>query len=114
MAAEVPGFIPILLLAGAAVLVYAFLTFDRLLRAQHEFHREAWIADGRPSGFFWRAPDSGRWFASTVSLHRVTLTWFFSTPAWVAESPAYRALLKRLRMLVVVLSVLLIGGFIAL
>jgi hypothetical protein len=109
MAAEVPGFAPVLLLAVAGVLVYSFLTFDRLVRAQYEFHREAWMADGQPRGFFWRAPECS-WFASSVALHRLSLTWLFSTPAWATGSPTYRALLKRLRVLVVVWNVLLIGG----
>jgi hypothetical protein len=110
MEAEVPSFVPILLLAGAGVLVLSFLTFDRLVRAQYEFHREAWMADGQPRGFFWRAPGCN-WFASSVALHRLSLTWLFSTPTWATESPTYRALLKRLRLLVVVWNVLFIGGF---
>src|SRR5688572_222538 len=111
MNAEVSTFVPVLLLAGAGVLIYSFLTFDRLVRAQYEFHREAWMADGQPRGFFWRAPGSN-WFASSLATHRLSLTWLFSTPAWATESPPYRALLKRLRMLVLVWNVLLIGAFV--
>ena len=111
MEAKVPTFVPILLLVGAGVLVYSFVTFDRLVRTHYEFHREAWMADGKPRGFFWRAPECD-WFASSLALHRLSLTWLFSTPAWVAESPTYRALMKRLRMSVLVWNVLLIGAII--
>ena len=111
MEAEVSTFVPILLLAGAGVLVYSFVTFDRLVRAQYEFHREAWMLDGQPRGFFWRAPQSN-WFASSLATHRLSLTWLFSTPAWATESPTYRALLKRLRILVFVWNILLIGAFV--
>ena len=112
METPVPIFVPILLLIGAVALVYSFVTFDRLVRAQYERHREAWIEDGRPRGFFWRAPECTS-FASSVALHRLTLTLLFSTPAWVADSTAYRTLLKRLRVSVLLWNAFIAGALVA-
>lgn len=112
MEAQVPAFVPMLLLAGAAVLVYSFVTIDRLVKAQYEYHREAWTADGQPRGFFWRAPEC-TWFNSGLALHRLSLTWLFNTPAWAGGSASYRALLKRLRLSVLLSSVLLFTALIA-
>lgn len=107
------AFIPLLLLVAAGVLIYSFATFDRLVRAEYDLHREAWTADGRPRGFFWRAPEC-TWFDSSVALHRVTLVWLFTTPAWAAESGTHRALLRRLRLLVLVWNAAVIGAIIIL
>jgi hypothetical protein len=112
MQPEVPDFVPILLLAAAAVLLYSFLTVDRLVKAQYAFHREAWMADGQPRGFFWRAPEC-TWFASGVALHRLCLTWLFNTPAWALDSARYRALLKRLRLSVLLSNVLIVAALVA-
>jgi hypothetical protein len=112
MEAQVPAFVPILLLAGAAVLVYSFVTIDRLLKAQYEFHRDAWTADGQPRGFFWRAPEC-TWFESGLALHRLSLTWLFNTPAWVGDSARYRVLLKRLRLSVLLSNVLIVAAIVA-
>ncbi len=90
-------FIPLIPLV--IVLIYAFLLFDRLLRAEYEQHREIWETDGRPAGFFWRAQEGGS-VTSHFAKTRLTLVWLFRTPAWIAQSPALRACLRRHRFAV--------------
>lgn len=104
-------FVPILFIAGAAVLFYSFAVFDRLVRAQYESYREAWIADGRPRGFFWRAPEC-TWLRSALALHRVAVTWLFKSPPWTTESATCRALLRRLRMSVLAWHAIIVAGLI--
>ena len=112
MQTQVPIFVPVLLFVGAGLLLYSFVTFDRLVRAQYEAHREAWIADGQPRGFFWRAREC-TWFGSAIATHRLSFAWLFNTPAWAAESKTSRALLRRLRISVLLWNVLVVGGVIA-
>src|SRR5579859_7821139 len=83
------------------VLQYAFVLFDRLLRAEHDSHRAAWEIDGRPTGFFWR-PSELAWFdvGSRMARMRLTLVWLFRTPPWVTQSPALARLLRRHRLAV--------------
>lgn len=111
METKLPALVPILLLAAAAVSIYSFATFDRLVKAEYELHREAWTADGRPRGFFWRAPEC-TWFDSSMALHRLVLSWLFTTPAWAAQSSRHRALLRRLRISVFAWNIALIGAII--
>src|SRR5215472_5510231 len=90
-------FIPFIALMS--VLLYAFVLFDRLLRAEHDSHRLAWEADGRPTGFFWRPPEcSGFSPSSWMARMRLTLVWLFRAPSWVIESPALAALLRKHRL----------------
>jgi hypothetical protein len=42
----------IVIIGGGPVLAYGFTQADRLVRAEHEFHPEAWERDGAPCGFF--------------------------------------------------------------
>ena len=52
-----PFITAIILIPLIAVLFYAFVMFDRLLRAEYQQHRPVWETDGRPAGFFWRAEE---------------------------------------------------------
>ena len=44
----------ILVVLAAFVLISAFYHLDRLIRAEHDFHHDAWLTDGRPF-FVWFA-----------------------------------------------------------
>jgi hypothetical protein len=96
--------IAILLVPLVVVLLYAFVLFDRLLRAEYEQHRPAWETDGRPAGFFWRAQESG-FFLSKLAVIRLSFAWLFRTPAWVASSPALVTMLRRHRYAVLVWNI---------
>jgi hypothetical protein len=74
---------------GGPVLVYGFTQADRLVRAEHEFHRDAWERDGAPCGFFCM-PAGCR--------TRVPFKWLFRTPPWVLASPEYSSWLRRYRI----------------
>ena len=100
--------VPVLLLAP--LLFYAFFLFDRLVQAEYQEHREAWEADGRPAGFFWRPPGSG-FLAGGPARTRLALALLFRTPGWIAESPALTAQLRRHRGLVLVWNVSILIAF---
>jgi hypothetical protein len=92
-------FIPFVALM--TVLLYAFVLFDRLLRSEHDSHRPAWEADGRPAGYFWQPPEcTGICLGSRLARMRLALLWLFRTPSWVAESCALATLLRRHRLAV--------------
>ncbi|SRR6266702_3372886 len=95
--------VPLLLVIALPALIYAFLMFDRLVRAEYEHDRVAWEADGRPRGFFWRAPEC-TWLRSAWSINRLSWRWLFTTPSWAAKSPDCREALTRLRVAVAVWS----------
>jgi hypothetical protein len=93
-----------LFLALVAILAYGFVTFDRLLRTEYEAHRTEWEMDGKPAGFFWRAPECV-WFLSHFARLRVSFAWLFTTPEWIAASPHLRVQLRRQRLAVLIWNV---------
>jgi hypothetical protein len=110
-----PAALLIPLVPLVAVLLYAFVLFDRLLRAEYELHRAVWEADGKPAGFFWRPAECG-WFnlLSHLARLRLTMSWLFRTPLWVAESPALKACLIRHRLAVLIWNVGVLIWFVVL
>ena len=83
------------------ILLYAFVLFDRLLRSEYLQHRKAWDADGRPAGFFWRAPECD-FFTSHLACSRLALAWLFRSPPWVVASPALKTQLRQQRWAVAI------------
>jgi hypothetical protein len=94
----------ILFILFIGVLFYAFVLFDRLLRAEYEQHRPAWETDGRPAGFFWRAKEC-RFITSHLARARLSFAWLFSTPAWVAGTSDLTSMLRHIRYAVFVWNV---------
>jgi hypothetical protein len=90
--------------AGVTLLLNSFLTFDRLVKAEYAFNRTAWEADGKPNGFFWRAPERTI-FGSDWARTRLSFAWLFTTPPWMNNSTDYAALLKRFRIGVLVWNI---------
>jgi hypothetical protein len=85
-----------LFFAASPVAIYSFVLFDRLVRAEYEHHRKAWLDDGEPVGMIWSPADwqhGGSWLARS----RVMIVWLFKTPPWVSESE-HRDLLRRYRI----------------
>jgi len=101
--------VPVVLLVP--VLFYAFFLFDRLVQAEYQEHREAWEADGRPAGFFWRPPES-RFLACGPARTRLALALLFRTPGWIAASPALTTQLRWHRWLVLVWNVGILVAFV--
>ena len=89
----------VILVLAISALLYSFAMFDRLVRAEYAEDRTAWEADGRPYGFFWHAPEC-TWLRSAWATERLSLVWWFETPAWVTRSATYRNWLRRLRICV--------------
>jgi hypothetical protein len=86
-----------LLCATMATAGYAFIIFDRLVRTEYEHYNEHWIADGEPSGVFWRPQGRVRrrnWRA----LGRVSWSWLFRRPAWVTQGSENMKALTRYRI----------------
>jgi len=93
------------------VLIYAFVAFDRLVRAEYEMDRTSWEADGSPAGFFWRSPEC-RWLRSDMARGRLCFRWLFRTPAWVSQSARSRMWLSHLRISVLAWNVGMVAFFI--
>jgi hypothetical protein len=53
-------------LALMGILIYAFFNFDRLVKIEYQRHNEDWIKDGKPIGFFWRAPECSALIISSL------------------------------------------------
>src|SRR4051812_37894826 len=102
------GFVCVaLLVAAVGALLYGFIEFDRLVRAEHQLHRAAWESDGSPCGFFWWPPGSFP-FEGYFARTRVAFAWLFRTPSWVPPSPEHILLLRRFRVCVVSWSIVCI------
>jgi hypothetical protein len=72
----VPSFI-----GSAMHLVKTFGILDRILEAQYQRHRDAWIADGKLAGFFWRPPcPTGD--SAGFKRNRLSHQWMSTTPDW--------------------------------
>ena len=61
-------------------------------RSEHALHRQSWIEDGRPAGFFWRAAESDL-FISQLARVRLSISWLFVTPVWIGESQELKSML---------------------
>jgi hypothetical protein len=84
--------------AGAIFLLLGcFYHLDRLIRAEHDFHHDAWLADGCP---FFVGLLEGITLGSHFAWMRVSWVWSFRTPAWVRSSADHMRRLRLLRIFV--------------
>jgi hypothetical protein len=102
-----PVFVACVILSMVASLVYSFVLFDELVRAEYEQHQAAWQNDGRPRGFFWHAPENG-FLHGYFSRQRLSSQWLFSTPDWVSRSPKLSTKLVRYRIAMMLAGVTLV------
>jgi hypothetical protein len=91
------AFIVIFVGIASFMLLSAFYHLDRLIRAEHDYHYDAWVADGRP--YFMGARDV-LGLRSHFAWMRVSWVWPWRTPAWVHSSPDHRRRLRLLRVFV--------------
>src|SRR5205809_433235 len=89
----------IIIAVAVFALLSAFYHLDRLIRAEHDFHHDAWIADGRP---FFVGLREGVAVRSHFAWMRVSWVWPFRTPAWVRSSADHMRRLRLLRLFVIV------------
>jgi hypothetical protein len=89
----------IIVIAGVAVFVLlgCFYHLDRLIRAEHDFQHDAWLADGSP---FFVGLREGVTMRSHFAWMRVSWVWPFCTPAWVRSSADHMRRLRLLRIFV--------------
>jgi hypothetical protein len=99
-----PAFVIFFVIFAGPWLLYSFVLFDRLVREEYREHRQLWDADGRPRGFFWRAPECSD-FGSSMAMNRLNLVWLFRTPAWIEHSAPYKAWLNQMRVCVAVWNI---------
>ena len=92
-------FLPLLI-----ALVLGFVSFDRLVKLEHNRYRQFWLDDGRPDGFFWH-PGESTWFSSGVAKQVLLFKWLFSTPGWASQDGDARKALKKLRACVLIWNV---------
>jgi hypothetical protein len=105
MAWAIPSIIVVM---TAGVLLPCALTFDRLVKREHDLYSDAWEADGRPQGMFWRP--GGGWFSFVLfgsgrAANRCMRVWPFRTPHWARGDHEAMRLLRRLRRLLIAWSV---------
>ena len=93
------------------ILLYAFFNFDRLVKIEYQKHNEDWIKDGKPAGFFWRAPDSS-WISSALATQKLSFQWLFKTPEWTIDDAEARDRLRKLRRLVLIFNIGIIVWFV--
>jgi hypothetical protein len=90
-------------------LLWAFATFDQVVRWEFAEHRSAWERDGRPTGFLWRPSDVH--IGSGAAAQRAMLRWVFWTPAWAAGDRVVARLIRRFRALVLVWNIGVLAVF---
>jgi hypothetical protein len=100
----------VIMAVGLPVLLYSFIMFDRLVKAEYAMNRIAWEADGKPRGFFWNAPECS-FIRSNWARNRLSFLWLFSTPLWAMASPECQTWLRWLRICVLAWNILLVIAF---
>jgi len=69
-------------LASGVGAVTAFVSFDSLLREQHEAAHDSWQKDGRAIGFFWWPKDAAGLARASFRRGILMLRWGCRTPDW--------------------------------
>jgi hypothetical protein len=93
-----------------AVLLFAFVNFDNLVKIEYRKYKDEWTIDGKPRGFFWRPPES-TWFSSPIAMQKLSFRWLFKTPKWMNNDPEAIYRLKRLRLFVLIFNIGIIFWF---
>jgi hypothetical protein len=74
-----------------------FISFDILVKCEHDNYHSQWKKDGEPTGNFWWPdgvrPSPGRSFASLLFM----FGWLFDTPQWARENQNAKKLFVRYR-----------------
>ena len=101
------------------IIIWSCQTFDDLVRLEYDTHRTMWEKDGRPNGFFWRAPENqslripsdSEWFK--WAFNQATGKWLLSTPKWIRDDAEAVRLVRRYRTLTFLLFASLVVPIIA-
>jgi hypothetical protein len=90
------------------ILLWAFITFDNLIKLEHQKFHFQWMKDGEPSGMYWRPANFHRSFRNGMATQKSMLLWLFKNPKWVESSDEASKLLKRYRVLVLAWNICII------
>ena len=101
----------ILLFLLIPILIWAFNTFDNLIKLEYEKFHQQWLKDGQPSGLYWRPAHYSPSFHGAFATQRSMLILLFKTPEWVASSDQACNLLKKYRILVLTWNISIITWF---
>jgi hypothetical protein len=93
-----------IVLTIVVVVLPTMLLFDGLVEFEYDWHRDAWEADGRPTGYLFFRPPEARWFSVNTSV--LFIAWLISTPSWARQNTSC---LRSLRWMRVLTSVWVIG-----
>ncbi|HEX9022914.1 MAG TPA: hypothetical protein VF799_03650 [Geobacteraceae bacterium] len=93
------------------ILIWAFNTFDNLIKLECEKFHEQWVADGAPSGIYWRPTDYRPSLQGALATQKAMFMLFFRRPGWMESSPYALSLHRRYRMLVLSWNVGLVCWF---
>ena len=102
-----PVLIAVVVVLLSADLLWAFATWDRLIKLEFQHDPEAWSKNGKPLGIFQRRPRAEYssywdWYRARWRRGLLVFAWLFSTPAWARRDPEAKGLFIRLRLLVVI------------
>ena len=92
-------------------LIWAFNTFDNLIKLEFEDFHQQWIADGRPSGLYWRPAGYRPSLQGGIATQRSMLVLLVGRPEWVASSDYASRLQRRYRILVLTWNICLLLWF---
>jgi hypothetical protein len=81
--------------------IYSVNRFDKLLSIEYESNREAWIADGKPMGSFWWAPDESS-LQNAFAGQRFRYKIVFKTPDWINQNEVAKGYLRQLRITILI------------
>jgi hypothetical protein len=93
------------------ILIWAFNTFDNLIKLEYEKFHQQWLKDGQPSGLYWRPADYHPSFHSGFATQKSMLILLFKKPEWVASSAQACNLLNKYRILILTWNISVILWF---
>lgn len=91
----------LLVVIGLPALFLTFFCFSKFVELEHRLDRSSWENDGRPTGFFWAAPDAGG-LANRIAKQHLMWRCLFETPAWAKSSVGATVWLRRFRLCAVI------------
>ncbi len=93
------------------ILLWAFFTWDGLIKLEHKNFYQQWINDGQPIGMYWRPSKLLPSFHSGMATQKYMLIWLFKNPPWVESSDEALKLLRRYRILVLAWNISIVLWF---
>ena len=83
------------LFSWVAGIFYIFCA-DRLIRFEYKYHKDEWLIDGQPCGYFWKPKEVSIFFTGFKHYY-CTEKWLKETPEWIQNDAKAIHLLNRLR-----------------